>query len=74
MQLAKYQTAFLNRQFIIIMCANGIPESLIIDLFREAVNNIRGLSRRIKQNKLTKEDSRLISTCSEVETGNQFWR
>lgn len=70
-QLAKYQTAFLNRQFIIIMCANNIPERLIIELFQDAVNNIKGLSKRIRNNRMTQEDERLISMCSHVRKSDR---
>ena len=64
-QLAKYQVAILNRQFIIIMCALGIPESLMIEIFRDAVSNIKGLRDRVRRRQISKDDHRLISLCSE---------
>ena len=66
MKLAKYQVAFLNRQFIMIMCANGVPENLVIEIFQDAVTNLKGLRRRVKAGKSTLEDDRLLSTCSDV--------
>jgi RNA-dependent RNA polymerase len=66
LQLAKYQPAFLNRQFILIMCANGVPEQLIIEIFNQAVNSIKDLRKRVQAAKTTKDDHRLITACSEV--------
>jgi len=65
-QLAKYQVAFLNRQFIMIMCANGVPENLLIQIFRDAVWSIRGLKDRVEDRKQTKDDYDLMSLCSDV--------
>ena len=65
-QLAKYSVAFLNRQFINIMCANGIPKQLFIDLFEDAVFSIRGLRSRVALGAITDDDWRLMSLCSEV--------
>jgi hypothetical protein len=50
-----------------IMCANGVPERLILDLFDEAVVNIKGLKERVERSSITKEDWNLMSTCSEVK-------
>ena len=65
-KLAKYQVAFLNRQFINIMCANGVSQHLMIELFEEAVSNIKGLRVRVQQGAVTKDDWRLMSSCSDV--------
>ena len=73
LELAKYQVAFLNRQFIMIMCANGVPKKLIIDIFCDAVTNIKGLVRRVKSGKATKDDFGLMSTCSDVSKPLRLW-
>lgn len=65
-QIAKYQGAFLNRQFINIMCANGIPEDLFIEIFRKTVDGIKGLADRVNNGRWTDDDIKLISMCSEV--------
>lgn len=49
-----------------IMCANGIPEQLFVDIFTEAVDSIKGLRGRVEFNTMTKSDHRLLSLCSEV--------
>ncbi|RXK35060.1 hypothetical protein M231_07680 [Tremella mesenterica] len=64
-RIAKFQVAFLNRQFIMIMCANGIPEQLMIDIFNDAVASIKGLRERVATKTLSRDDHKLISTCSE---------
>jgi hypothetical protein len=43
------------------MVANGVREQLIIDIFHEAVNSIKGLKLRVKRGQMSKEDRRLIS-------------
>ncbi|WVQ80183.1 hypothetical protein IAT38_002288 [Cryptococcus sp. DSM 104549] len=62
-RLAKYQVAFLNRQFINIMCANGVPHELMIEIFEQAVAHIKGLTERVRTNQMTKDDHGVIATC-----------
>jgi hypothetical protein len=50
------------------MCANGIPEGLFVDLFKQTVNKIKGLAGRVENGTFNADDIRLISTCSEVRT------
>ncbi|GFZ50894.1 hypothetical protein JCM24511_08652 [Saitozyma sp. JCM 24511] len=64
-RLAKHQTAFLNRQFIMIMCANGVPGQVVLDLFKDAITHIKGLRDRVRRKEVTKEDYKLIGQCSE---------
>jgi RNA-dependent RNA polymerase len=64
--LAKYQTAFLNRQFIMIMCANGVPDELIVKIFEDAIHKIKGLKGRVMEQKMTADDKRLLTLCSDV--------
>ncbi|EIW68226.1 hypothetical protein TREMEDRAFT_74213 [Tremella mesenterica DSM 1558] len=52
-------------RFIMIMCANGIPEQLMIDIFNDAVASIKGLRERVATKTLSRDDHKLISTCSE---------
>nr|XP_019011562.1 RNA-dependent RNA polymerase 1 [Kwoniella pini CBS 10737]OCF50343.1 RNA-dependent RNA polymerase 1 [Kwoniella pini CBS 10737] len=68
-RIAKYQVAFLNRQFINIMCANGVPRELVVQIFQEAVADIKGLRERVKSNKMTKGDHQLIGLCSDFPLG-----
>ena len=49
-----------------IMCANGIPESLMLEIFKDAIEEIHGLRRRVVERRMTKADINQISTCSEV--------
>lgn len=43
-----------------IMAANGIPDSLFVELFQKAVANIKGLRERVKRDLMSKEDFTLI--------------
>lgn len=49
-----------------IMCANGIPEQLMIDTFQESIEEIHGLKTRVMAQEMTKADIALINTCSDV--------
>ena len=49
-----------------IMCANGVPEELIIEIFAAAVADIRGLKSRVQSGRATKEDYSLMSSCKDV--------
>ncbi|WVN86300.1 uncharacterized protein L203_101463 [Cryptococcus depauperatus CBS 7841] len=60
-RIAKYQAAFLNRQFINIMCANGVPHNLIISIFEEAISDIKGFRDRVGDGAITKKDVELIA-------------
>ncbi|TYJ52353.1 hypothetical protein B9479_007047 [Cryptococcus floricola] len=62
-RVAKYQVAFLNRQFINIMCANGVPQELIISIFKDAVADIDGFRDRVRDGKMTKADEQLGRMC-----------
>ncbi|WVW85521.1 hypothetical protein I302_107559 [Kwoniella bestiolae CBS 10118] len=64
-RIAKYQVAFLNRQFINIMCANGVPSELMVEIFNEAVSHIKGLKDRVAAKRMTKDDNQLIGLCSD---------
>ena len=44
------------------MVANGVPEKLIVDIFQEAVNSIKGLKLRVKRGQMSREDHRLVSS------------
>jgi RNA-dependent RNA polymerase len=48
------------------MCANGVPTSLMRDIFHEAVDNIKGMRGRVKAGKTTKEDFNMMGICTEV--------
>ncbi|OCF75911.1 RNA-dependent RNA polymerase 1 [Kwoniella mangroviensis CBS 8886] len=63
-RIAKYQVAFLNRQFINIMYANGVPSALMVEIFQDAVAHIKGLKDRVAARKMTKDDHQLIGLCS----------
>jgi hypothetical protein len=65
-QLAKYQVAFLNRQFIKIMCANGVPHNLMVELFQDSVENIKGMKARVRAGRVTKDDYNTMGLCSDV--------
>jgi hypothetical protein len=71
-QLAKHQTAFLNRQFIMIMCANGVPGQVVLDLFKNAITHIKGLRDRVRRKEVTKEDYNLIGQCSDVRQKHRY--
>ncbi|WWC63397.1 uncharacterized protein I303_105997 [Kwoniella dejecticola CBS 10117] len=64
-RIAKYQVAFLNRQFINIMCANGVPRELMVEIFEEAVSHIKGLRERVGNNRMTEHDRQLVGLCSD---------
>lgn len=44
------------------MCANGIPEHLFVEIFKQTVNNIKGLSGRVQNGTYTPDDLQLFST------------
>jgi RNA-dependent RNA polymerase len=60
------------------MCANGIPEHLFVDIFKQSVNKIIGLSGRVQNGTTTPEDFQLFSTtevscpCCVLELTLQF--
>ncbi|BEJ14161.1 hypothetical protein CspHIS471_0313350 [Cutaneotrichosporon sp. HIS471] len=60
-----YQPAFLNRQFIMIMEANGVPQELFLELFDRALEKLQGFEDRIKAGTLTVDDLVLLSSCRE---------
>ncbi|ODO01343.1 hypothetical protein I350_06162 [Cryptococcus amylolentus CBS 6273] len=62
-RVAKYQVAFLNRQFINIMCANGVSQELIIRIFKNVVADINGFRDRVRDGKMTKTDEQLGRMC-----------
>ncbi|AFR96691.2 RNA-dependent RNA polymerase 1 [Cryptococcus neoformans C23] len=64
-RIAKYQAAFLNRQFINIMCANGVPHELIIGIFEDAIADIKGFKDRVWNNAVTENDQQLIALCND---------
>ncbi|RSH88373.1 uncharacterized protein EHS24_000913 [Apiotrichum porosum] len=59
-RVARYQVAFLNRQFIMIMSANGVPDSLFREIFTAAVINIKGMPGRVRKGILTAEDQKYM--------------
>lgn len=69
-QIAKYQAAFLNRQFINIMCANGVPHELIIGIFEDAIADIKGFRDRVWNDAITENDEQLIALCNDVSRCN----
>ncbi|BEI83326.1 hypothetical protein CcaverHIS002_0311940 [Cutaneotrichosporon cavernicola] len=60
-----YQPAFLNRQFIMIMEANGVPQELFLELFDRALEKLQGFEDRIKAGTLTVDDLVLLGSCRE---------
>jgi RNA-dependent RNA polymerase len=65
-QVAHYQVGFLNRQFIMIMSALGVPDKLFIELFEEEVSTIRGLAGRIRDRKQTEKDVNYLGIYTSV--------
>ena len=55
-----------------IMCANGVPEDLMIEIFHNAVTDIKGLRGRVKAGRPSKEDCNLMSLCSDVSRNMRF--
>ncbi|KAL1413347.1 hypothetical protein Q8F55_001106 [Vanrija albida] len=53
---ARYQAGFLNRQFIMIMSANGVPDRLFAEIFQAELNRVSGISERARRCALTKDD------------------
>ena len=49
-----------------IMCANGVPEEVIVQIFQDAIHKIQGLKGRVMGGRMTKEDYRLLTICSDV--------
>ncbi|TXT13886.1 uncharacterized protein COLE_00079 [Cutaneotrichosporon oleaginosum] len=56
-----FQAAFLNRQFILIMEANGVPQKLFLDLFDDALTHMRGFDARIAAGAPSPDDMALLS-------------
>lgn len=54
------------------MAANGIPESLFIEIFRNTVESIKGLADRVRDGAWNDDDIKLISMCSEVRCLSHF--
>lgn len=64
-QVAKFQAAFLNRQFINIMSACGVPDELFKQLFLEATQAIEGLPERAISRDLTHDDVVILQQFTE---------
>ncbi|WVQ72940.1 hypothetical protein IAR50_002502 [Cryptococcus sp. DSM 104548] len=64
-RIAKYQVAFLSRQFINIRCTLGVPQDLIIKIFEDAVADIRGSRDRVKEGKIRQADEQLARQCGD---------
>jgi hypothetical protein len=60
---------YLNRQFIVIMAALGIPEGTFIQLFDAAVNDIRGLPARVAEGIATRKDIKTAQSLAVVSSG-----
>lgn len=60
-RVAKYQVAFLNRQFIMIMEALGVPQGLFVQIFQKAIHTTKGLCDRVKAGCSTADDFQLMS-------------
>jgi RNA-dependent RNA polymerase len=61
----------LNRQFINIMAANGIPEELFVSIFRQTVDGIKGLAKRVENGVFNQQDIQLMSV-TEVSIDSGF--
>lgn len=48
------------------MAANGIPAELFITIFKQTVDCIKGLAKRVSDGTYNDGDIRLMSVCSEV--------
>jgi RNA-dependent RNA polymerase len=57
-QIAQFRRAFLNRQFIILLNHLGVPTSLFIQIFTEAMTKARGLPGRYLEHKPTVDDDK----------------
>lgn len=51
-----------------IMCANGVPDELIVKIFEDAIHKIKGLKGRVMEQKMTADDKRLLTLCSDVSS------
>jgi hypothetical protein len=50
-----HRTAFLNRQFIMLLSALGIPDAVFMDMFASQMSCVRGLAIRARQGRLEGE-------------------
>ena len=50
------------------MIANGVPEQLILDVFDQAVTNIKGLGFRVREGRMSKQDRHLLTTTEVAAT------
>jgi len=55
-RVSHYQVGFLNRQFIMIMSALGLPDDLFMELFENEVKSIRGLTDRVREKRPSEKD------------------
>jgi hypothetical protein len=54
------------------MAANGIPEELFVSIFRQTVDGIKGLARRVEDGTYNEQDVKLMSV-SEVRIESCDW-
>lgn len=66
LQVSHYQVGFLNRQFIMIMSALGLPDDLFIELFEAEVKSIRGLTDRVRERNPSMTDIRYLGIYTSV--------
>lgn len=70
---AIYNKATLNRQYIALLSALGIPDETFIGMFNTEVKQIRGLPQRFASNTYNpKIDLKLVQTMCHVSRASAF--
>lgn len=69
-QTAAFKRATLNRQYIALFSAHGIPDQTFIDMFRNEVKEVQGLPKRFRTNTHDRvKDTNLVKSMTTVSVG-----
>lgn len=68
-QTAGFKSASLNRQYIALFSAHGIPDKTFIDMFRDEVKEVQGLPMRFRTDTYDRvKDINLVKSMTWVRT------
>jgi hypothetical protein len=65
-QTAAFKRATLNRQYVALFSAHGIPDETFIDMFEAEVKQVQGLPLRFRNNTYGVKDVKLVKSMTTV--------
>jgi hypothetical protein len=65
-----HRYAFLNRQFIILLSALGIPDYIFTNMFGRQMKRLKGLAKRALELQLDGDELRMAAKTSHVRSSS----